>query len=125
MGHQQKSGWWMEQRVAVVMSRLAHTRGYNTIQTEPRASPLVAQASNQWKIAAGKQPRGRRAVPMLPEDGQQVEVEVTDPSELQLVERWRGRSDRQYHLAGRIFPYGTRLLHQVPSQPGGESKPKS
>ena len=109
------------QRVAVIMSRLAHARGYNTIQTEPRASPLVAQASNQWKIAAGKQPRGRRAVPMLPEDGQQVEVVVTDPGELQLVERWRGRSDRQYHLAGRIFPYGTRLLHQVPSQPGGES----
>ena len=38
---------------------------------------------------------------MLAEDGQQVEMIVTDPLDLQVVDRWQGRSCAVRHLAGR------------------------
>ena len=107
------------QRVAVIVGRIARARGFHCIQSEPRATPLAAQASSQWRIAGGKQPRGRRATVMLPEDGQQVEILVTDPTDLQRVDRWQGRSQAVQHLGGRSFPVGTRILHQFPSDSQG------
>lgn len=121
------------QRVAVVISKLAQQKGFSCIQIEPRATPLAAQASSYWRVAGGKQPHGRRAVPMLPEDGQQVEIQVSDPLDMHVLSSWQGRSHRDVQLAGRIFPAGTRLLHHFPSEIGeklpgtgrGEKLPRS
>ena len=109
------------QRIAIIIGKLAHDRKLPAIQLEPRATPLTAQATNQWRVAAGRQPRGRRAAPMLPEDGQHVQLEVAQRDEVAQVLKWHGRSSSQVHLAGRLFPYGTRILHHFPSNPRGES----
>ena len=70
---------------------------------------------------------------MLPEDGQQVEIQVSDPLDMHVLSSWQGRSHRDVQLAGRIFPAGTRLLHHFPSEIGeklpgtgrGEKLPRS
>ena len=56
---------------------------------------------------------------MLPEDGQQVQVAVHQPSDLAQLDHWQGRSHRERRIADRVFASGTRVLHQLPSDPGG------
>ena len=54
------------QRIAAIISRLAHAQNL-PIHLEARSTPLAQQASTTWRVAAGRQPRGRRAQAMLPE----------------------------------------------------------
>ena len=58
---------------------------------------------------------------MLPEDGQRVHLDVTQPDEVAQVLQWHGRSHSQVQLAGRFFPCSTRILHHFPSNSRGEN----
>ena len=57
---------------------------------------------------------------MLPEDGQVVDLLVTAQVDLNVVQHWKGRVDREITLAGRVFPAGSRLISAVPSNNSGE-----
>ena len=105
------------QRIAAIISQLAHAQNL-PIHLEARSTPLAQQASTAWRVAAGRQPRGRRAQAMLPEDGQVVEVEVKGARDCHKVANWSGRSKTDTFVAGRVFPAGTRILHRFPSNEG-------
>lgn len=47
------------------------------VHPEPRAAPSAKVIPSKWKVASGRQPRGRRAPQLLPEDGQVVQVQVS------------------------------------------------
>ena len=78
------------------------------VHPEPRAAPSAKVIPSKWKVASGRQPRGRRAPQLLPEDGQVVQVQVSTKADLLTVQQWSGRS---VHISGRIFP------KRVPNDP--------
>ena len=105
------------QRIAAIISRSACDRQL-PVHPEPRSTPLAHhQASTTCKLAAGKQPKGRRAPPMLPEDGQ-VDIIVDKPRDVAKVLARSGRSKAAVALADRVFPEGTRIVHHLPSNEG-------
>eukprot|EP00435_Cladocopium_sp_Y103_P024718 s1417_g6.t1 len=107
------------QKIAAIISRCAVSKGLS-ISLEPKGPSPVSQPNSAWKIAAGRQPRGKRSPGMLPEDGQVVDLSVSSPADLQLVRSWKGRSAHEVRLADRIFPIGTRIISAVPSQTVGD-----
>ena len=90
------------QRVAIIISKLAKQQGYQ-VDVEPRSTPAALQASSGWKVAAGRQPRGRKALAMLPEDGQIVELHVSAPEDLQVLRCWQGRSKYEHVVNHHVF----------------------
>ena len=107
------------QKIAAIISRCAVSKRL-PISLEPKGPSPVIQSNAAWKIAAGRQPRGRRSPGMLPEDGQVVDLLVTAQVDLNVVQHWKGRVDREITLAGKVFPAGSRLISAVPSNNSGE-----
>ena len=93
----------LTQRIAAIVSKVAVRRGL-PINLEPRGPVVVQKSSNTWKVAAGRQPRGRRAPNLLPEDGQIVRLTLQEPVAKRLCV-WSGRSEGPTTtIAGRVFP---------------------
>lgn len=92
-------------RMASAFAEFAITQGW-VVHAEPNRVSAAKLIPSQWKIAAGRQPRGRKSRSILPEDGQVVTIEVQDSREMRALASWKGRSDEQKVLAGRIFPKG-------------------
>ena len=90
------------------------------VHPEPRGAPSAKVIPSKWKIASGRQPRGKRAPPLLPEDGQVVSIEVLSPGECRTIDKWSGRSDTDITLASRVFPKGSRLISFQKAVDGGE-----
>ena len=96
-------------RMASAFAEFAITQGW-VVHAEPNRVSAAKLIPSQWKIAAGRQPRGRKSRSILPEDGQVVTIEVQDSREMRALASWKGRSDEQKVLAGRTFPKGSRLI---------------
>lgn len=90
------------------------------VHPEPRGAPSAKVIPSKWKIASGRQPRGKRAPQLLPEDGQVVRVELLQPVDISAVKQWSGRSDKDITIAGLKFPKGSRLIHFQQAIEGGE-----
>lgn len=87
-------------RMASALAEFAITQGW-VVHAEPNRVSAAKFIPSQWKIAAGRQPRGRKSRSILPEDGQVVTIEVQDSREMRALASWKGRSDEQKVLAGR------------------------
>ena len=57
---------------------------------------------------------------MLLEDGQVVEIQVSAHDDLRTLRCWHGRSQREHVVNNHVFPPGTRILHNLPSNQGEE-----
>ena len=97
-------------RVARLFSEAALAAGWS-VSPEPRAVSCSKKIPSAWKVAAGKQPRGRRAQMLLPEDGQVVAVTATSTQDVRILSKWTGRSDSELVVNSLVFPKGTRLIH--------------
>jgi len=95
--------------MASAFAEFAITQGW-VVHAEPNRVSAAKLIPSQWKIAAGRQPRGRKSRSILPEDGQVVTIEVQDSREMRALASWKGRSDEQKVLPGRTFPKGSRLI---------------
>lgn len=107
------------QRMAKLFSEAALSAGW-LVSPEPKAANCSKGVPTAWKIAAGRQPRGRRSHMLLPEDGQVVTLSVTNHRDVTLLSNWKGRIDREVTMNSRCFPKGTRLIHFQKSNNWGE-----
>ena len=106
-------------RLARVFAESCIKQGW-VVHSEPRAvnSSKIVPAS--WRVAAGKQPRGRGFKQLLPEDGQVIEVKVTSPADVLIVKQWHGRSSQEVTLANRVFPKQSRMIFNQKANQRGE-----
>lgn len=93
------------QRIARLFAQAAIRAGW-PVSVEPRGQPAHKVVPAHWKVAGGRQPRGRAAANLLPEDFQVVAVQV-DVQEFQRFQHRTGRSDSVFHINGQVFPKGT------------------
>ena len=63
------------QRIARLFAQACMRQGWQA-QADPRAAPAVKVVPATWKIAGGRQPRGRAAPSLIPEDLQVVSCDV-------------------------------------------------
>lgn len=77
------------QRIARLFAQAAIRNGWH-VSTEPRGQPAHKMVPAHWKVAGGRQPRGRAVANLLPEDFQVVSVVVDLPT----FQRFQHRSGR-------------------------------
>ena len=99
----------MCKRLAHAFAEHAIMKGW-VVHQEPNKVSSSKIVPSLWKVAAGRQPRGRKSRSLLPEDGQIVSIMVREPKELQVIASWKGRSDKNFVISGRQFPKGSRLI---------------
>ena len=106
-------------RMASAFAEFAISQGW-VVHPEPNKVSAAKLIPSQWKVAAGRQPRGRKSRSILPEDGQVVTIEVQDSRDMQAVASWRGRSNEEKILVSRVFPKASRLISFREADNGGE-----
>ena len=111
------------QRIARLFAQACMRQGWQ-VQADPRAAPAVKVIPATWKIAGGRQPRGRAAPSLIPEDLQVVSCDV-DLSKFPFLKGKSGRFDFEFCIDGKQFPKGTRLINLQPSVCGGEAQSQS
>ena len=73
-------------RLAKAFSEFAILQGW-VVHPQPNKVSSSKVIPSMWKVAAGRQPRGRKSRSILPEDGQIVSIMVQDPKDLKYVFR--------------------------------------
>ena len=106
------------QRLARIFAQVCHRKGW-PVSPEPRAVPATKYIAAKWKVAGGRQPRGRGVKPLIPEDFQIVDLTLTN-EQFSHVKSWSGRSHSETQLCSRTFPIGSRWIASFPSNSGGE-----
>ena len=106
------------QRLARIFAQVCHRKGW-PVSPEPRAVPATKYIPAKWKVAGGRQPRGRGVKPLIPEDFQIVDLTLTN-EQFSHVKSWSGRSHSETQLCSRTFPIGSRWIASFPSNSGGE-----
>lgn len=106
------------QRLSRVFAQVCHRKGWS-VSPERRAVPVQKQIPSKWRVAGGRQPRGRGARPLIPEDFQIVDLEI--PTEqFACLKPWSGRCHSETQLCSRTFPKGSRWITSFPSNSGGQ-----
>ena len=96
-------------RMAKIFAEVAQKRGW-VVHPEARGGNSAKVIPSKWKVASGRQPRGRRSVALLPEDGQVVAMSCTNSADIHKIKSWKGRCPHDISLSNRIFPKGSRLI---------------
>ena len=107
------------QRISRLFAQACLRRGWQ-VQVDPRAAPAVKVIPATWKIAGGRQPRGRAAPNLIREDLQVVSCDV-NLNQFPFFKNKSGRFDFAFTIDGRQFPKGTRLIDVQPSVSLGEA----
>ena len=108
------------QRMARCFAQACLKRGW-PVGVEPRGVPATKSVPAGWKVTGGRQPRGKAAPSLLPEDFQVTKLTVSQ-GQYSFLAHSVGRLRDQTIIKGRVFPKGTRIIHVQPSVSNGDPK---
>ena len=92
------------QRISRCFAQACRRQGWD-VQLEPKAAPAAKVVPAHWRIAGGRQPRGKAAPTLLPEDFQVVSFHRVSLSQHTFLKRI-GRVDQILSSSNVLFPKG-------------------